>query len=378
MGRSTSALKRPENRHGSNNPMTRGDDICTALHRATGLVVDAGVSIAPYTTLKIGGPADFFVRAPDGKSLGRVLTAAENLALPVLVLGGGSNMIVSDRGFRGLAVKVETPTSLRNRGTVIHEDGQEVVIQVEPGCQTAGIARWTAQLGLSGLEWACGIPGTIGGAIAGNAGAYDGDMKAVVNAVTFWSPGQASTGFPSRICTVSGGKMAFGYRSSLLKSPGSGVVIGAELRLGRATPAELLQRINRFEASRRARQPTERSCGSVFRNPPGKFAGQLIEQAGLKGHRIGDAQISLLHGNYIVNRGAATAHDIAILIEEVRDRIFVGTDIFLETEVVLSGDWSTDGGPTNSDDAREGPDGVGVAAQPKTDAATATLGDRNG
>lgn len=132
--------------------MTRSDVIRFALHGETGLPVDTGVPIAPYTTLKIGGPADFFMRAPNGESLGRLLTTAENLALPVLVLGGGSNVVVSDRGFRGLAIKVETPNYLRNRGTVIYEDGQEVLIQVEPGCQTAGIARWTAHLGLSGLD----------------------------------------------------------------------------------------------------------------------------------------------------------------------------------------------------------------------------------
>ncbi len=359
--------------------MTRSDVIRFALHGETGLPVDTGVPIAPYTTLKIGGPADFFMRAPNGESLGRLLTTAENLALPVLVLGGGSNVVVSDRGFRGLAIKVETPNNLRNRGTVIYEDGQEVLIQVEPGCQTAGIARWTAHLGLSGLDWACGIPGTLGGAIAGNAGAYDGDMKAVVRAVTFWSPGRAGTGLPaSRVCTVSGSEMAFGYRSSRLKSPGSGVVLGAELRLGRTSPAELLQRIDRFEASRRTRQPTERSCGSVFRNPPGKFAGQLIEQAGLKGHRIGDAQISLLHGNYIVNRGTATARDIISLIEAVRERVLLDTDIFLETEVMLTGDWSSDGDPLDPDDTRKEASRVTLKATPVTDAVRSPLGERNG
>ncbi|NDF37850.1 MAG: FAD-binding protein [Proteobacteria bacterium] len=127
--------------------MTRSDVIRFALHGETGLPVDTGVPIAPYTTLKIGGPADFFMKAPNGESLGRILTTAENLALPVLVLGGGSNVVVSDRGFRGLAIKVETPTNLRNRGTVIYEDGQEVLIEVEPGCQ---FARWVSEYRAAG------------------------------------------------------------------------------------------------------------------------------------------------------------------------------------------------------------------------------------
>ncbi|MSQ43145.1 MAG: UDP-N-acetylmuramate dehydrogenase [Chloroflexi bacterium] len=359
--------------------MTISDSTRTALHRETGLPVETNVQLAPYTTLKIGGPADFFIRAPDGVSLGHILTASVNLGLQVLVLGGGSNVVISDRGFRGLGIKVETRTSLRNRGTIVDEDGPGVVIQVEPGCQTAGIARWTAQAGWSGLDWACGIPGTIGGAIAGNAGAYDGDMKAVVNAVTYWSP--APTGIGSRsshICTVSGNEMAFGYRTSRLKTPGSGVVLGAELRLGRATPTELQERIDRFETSRRARQPTERSCGSVFRNPPGMFAGQLVEQSGLKGHRFGDAQISLLHGNYIVNRGTATSHDIYSLIVAVRDRILRDTGIALETEVILAGDWPADEHAVGSDSANPMAEALHREANSRAEVTTTGVGERNG
>ncbi len=359
--------------------MTQSDVTRTALHGETRLPVDTDVQLAPYTTLKIGGPADYFVRAPDGASLDRILTACETLGVPVLVLGGGSNIVVSDRGFRGLAIKVETPTSLRNRGSIVHEDAHGAVIQVEPGCQTAGIARWTAQAGWSGLDWACGIPGTIGGAIAGNAGAYDGDMKGVVKTVTFWSPSRpGSDSLPSRVYTVSGDEMAFGYRTSRLKTPGSGVVLGAQLRLGRATPTELQERIDRFETSRRSRQPTERSCGSVFRNPSGLYAGQLVEQAGLKGHRIGDAQISSLHGNYIVNRGTATAHDIYALMAVVRNRVLLDTGVSLETEVLLVGDWSTDQTSVRDDSASASPEGAYQDARTRPDVATTGGSEPNG
>lgn len=359
--------------------MTRSDVTRTALHRETRLPVETNVPLAPYTTLKIGGPADYFIKAPDGASLGHVLTACETLGIPVLVLGGGSNIVVSDRGFRGLAIKVETPTSLRNRGAIVHDDGQGVVIQVEPGCQTAGIARWTAQAGWSGLDWACGIPGTIGGAIAGNAGAYDGDMKAVVKSVTFWSPTRAGSEWPpSGVCTVSGDEMAFGYRSSRLKAPGNGVVLGAELSLGRAPTTELQERIDRFETSRRSRQPTERSCGSVFRNPPGLFAGRLVEQAGLRGHRIGDAQISSLHGNYIVNRGTATAHDIYTLVAVARNRVLVDTGISLETEVILVGDWPTDDGSDGDDSASARPEVYYREPQSRPEVAATGGSERNG
>lgn len=303
------------------------------LSYALRLHVDRDVPLAPYTSLKIGGPADFFVRARSAAELSRCLAEAYRRGLTWLLLGGGSNVLVADRGVRGLVVKVETASGRRNRAEVLEETADSVRLRCEAGALTAGVSRWTAALGFRGLEWACGIPGTIGGATAGNAGAYGGDMASTVERVRVWQPDG------DRVFAVN--EMAYAYRTSRLKrSPEPGAVIAVDLRLRRGDRDEALAQIEQNETRRRTNQPSERSCGSVFKNPSPLFAGQLIDACGLKGTAHGGAQISERHGNFIVNRGGARASDVVALMHLAKRRVQEEQGITLETEILFTGDWS--------------------------------------
>ncbi len=307
------------------------------LARATNLGVTHDAPLAPFTSLKVGGPAKLLIRASLPGELAACLGWAAASQVPVLVLGGGSNVVVADRGFPGLAIKVQASRQEIGAGTITDDHGTTVLVDVEAGCMTASVSRWAAREGLGGVEWACGIPGTIGGAVAGNAGAYDGDIASIADAVRAWVPGPtASTG---SVVVFANAEMGFDYRRSRFKDPGHGVVLGVRLRLKRADPERLLARIDELERTRRRRQPTERSCGSVFRNPPGDSAGRLLEAAGMKGHLRGDAQVSPVHANWIVNRGRATATDVAALMREGQATVFARDGIRLQPEVLLVGDW---------------------------------------
>ena len=337
------------------------------LTYATGVEVQCGVALGPYTTLKIGGPADYFVRARGAREVSRCLDAAHRAGLPWLLLGGGSNLLVADRGFRGLAIKVERPaTRQRNSADVLGIEDDAVYLRCDAGLQSAGLSRWTAALGWSGLEWACGIPGTIGGAAAGNAGAYGGDMQQIVQRVLAWFPGGERE--------IAGDEMGYAYRTSRFKrlgtlrnphpnplpggegigvpelrsgSLGSGdsvtgepaAILSVDLRLTPVDKGECLARIEENERQRREKQPAERSCGSVFKNPYPDAAGRLIDTAGLKGTRVGGAQISEKHGNFFVNRGDTSASDVIRLVRLARERVEQVHGVHLDTEILLVGDW---------------------------------------
>ena len=309
-----------------------------ALAFATGLDVQRDVPLGPYTSLKVGGPADLFGRARGATELVRCLDAAERLTTPWLVLGGGSNVLISDRGFRGLVVKAERPaTQQRNSAEVLAESAETVRLRCDAGLLTAGVARWTAGLGWTGLEWACGIPGTIGGAATGNAGAYGGDMASNVERVEAW--------FPDGERTLTVEEMGYAYRTSRFKRAESaerGVILTVELALAPGAREDALARIEANERQRHEKQPTERSCGSVFENPSPHSAGQLVESAGLKGTAAGGAQISEKHGNFFINRGGATAADIVALIRLARQRVVETHGVRLEIEILLTGDWQPD------------------------------------
>ncbi|MBI3970998.1 MAG: UDP-N-acetylmuramate dehydrogenase [Chloroflexi bacterium] len=303
------------------------------LTYAIGLEVQRDVPLGPYTSLKIGGPADFFTRARGAAELVRCLDAAQRLGVPWLLVGGGSNMLVSDRGFRGLAIKIERPAHMRRHSAkVLEETATGVRLRCDAGISTPGLARWTASLGWTGLEWACGIPGTIGGAAVGNAGAYGGDMAGLIERVRAW--------FPDGERVLDASEMAYGYRTSRFKrSAEPAAILSVDLRLAAGSSDEAIERIAAYETQRRAKQPAERSCGSVFKNPPGDFSGRLIETAGLKGTAVGDAQISEKHGNFFVNRGSARAADVIALTRLARARAQDVHGVRLEIEILLAGDW---------------------------------------
>ena len=245
-------------------------------------------------------------------------------------------MLISDRGFRGLAIKVEAPPGQRNRGEVLEETGQAVRLRCQAGAFSAGLARWTAGLGWHDLEWACGIPGTIGGAAAGNAGAYDGDMARSVERVRAWFPeGERTWRGPRWSTPTAPPASSAAARTAARGDPRRGPAPDARARQDAA-----LARIEAYERQRREKQPTERSCGSVFKNPPSDHAGRLIDVAGLKGTAVGGAQISLKHGNFFVNRGQARAADVVALIRLARRRVEEESGVRLETEILFAGDWA--------------------------------------
>lgn len=299
------------------------EELCAELE-AVGLSVQREAPLAPHTSLRIGGPADLLAIATTAAELATAVAAAERRGVAWWILGGGSNLLISDRGVRGLTILN------RCRAWAIRP-GQR--LWAEGGVPLAGLARATIQAGLSGLEWAVSIPGTVGGAIVGNAGAHGGCMADHLVTVDLLLP-------PTTRVTWPASELALTYRSSMLKD-GSlrAVVLGAELQLTADSLGAARRRADEYLAYRRRTQPVEASAGSIFRNPPGDYAGRLIEAAGLKGAREGQAQVSLLHANFIINLGGATAADVRRLIERVRRRVEEQAGICLELEIVCQGEW---------------------------------------
>jgi UDP-N-acetylmuramate dehydrogenase len=216
------------------------------------------------------------------------------------------------------------------------------VLWAESGVSIGAIARQAAQMGWTGLEWAATIPGTVGGAVVGNAGAFGGDTSGSLKVVEILQRMEADN--PSQVRaerkSLAPGEMDFGYRSSLLrKNPGQAVVLSAEFVLRRCDPSEAVARIGQFLARRRETQPSGSSLGSMFKNPPGDYAGRLIEAAGLKGHRVGNAEISRQHANFFINLGDAKAEDIRALLELARKMVREKFGVDLEPEIILAGDW---------------------------------------
>jgi UDP-N-acetylmuramate dehydrogenase len=233
---------------------------------------------------------------------------------------------VADKGFRGLVVE--------NRALDFAIDDTSDTVHAEAGVPVAVLARETAARGYAGLEWAIGIPGTIGGAIVSNAGAFDGSMADVVRRVSILD--QAG-----QIRELTPRELSLGYRTSRFREKASReeAILSANLSLAPESTEVLRRRMIAYDSLRRERQPTKPSAGSVFKNPPGLFAGQLIEEAGLKGRAIGEAQVSSKHANYIVNLGSAKAEDVQRLISLIREEIWTRFDVQLELEIELVGEW---------------------------------------
>ncbi|MBC7223733.1 MAG: UDP-N-acetylmuramate dehydrogenase [Anaerolineae bacterium] len=279
-----------------------------------------------HTSFRIGGPADLWVAVPDATRLAEVVAAAQDLEVPATVLGGGTNVLVSDRGIRGLVTRFRAPVG---RPEAVSEGRY----RVSCGAPLAGLARWAVRQGLAGLEWAVGIPGTVGGAVLGNAGAYGGCMADVLERVEVWERGQHRW--------VERDDLAMGYRTTAWKaSPTRPVLLTAEVRLAPAAPDVLKGKAEAYQEARQVRQPKEPSAGSVFRNPAEAPAGRLIEEAGLKGFRIGDAMVSPVHANYIVNVGSASAQDVWALMQHIQDVVLARFGIHLEPEIERLGEWT--------------------------------------
>ena len=296
-----------------------------ALYETFGDKVKENVSLAPYTSARIGGPADIFLSADTSAELARIVKLLWENQMPFTMLGGGSNVLVSDRGVRGVVVLN------RAKGVKFHA-GDQPSVTVESGVVFSNLANRCASKGLAGLEWAATVPGTVGGAVYGNAGAFGGDMAGnLVSAELLTEAGKQ---------TFTVEQMEYGYRTSVLKrGEVKAVVLSAELALKNSTKEEVTVKIQQFSAHRKTTQPPGASMGSMFKNPPGDYAGRLIEAAGLKGARIGNAEISPVHGNFFVNHDNTKADDIRALIELAQKTVKEKEGVELELEIELIGEW---------------------------------------
>ena len=296
------------------------------LYARFGDKVKEDIPLAPYTSARIGGPADVFITAETAAELAQIVKFLWKQEMAFTLLGGGSNVLVSDKGVRGVVVMN------RAKGVKFHVSDQPSVT-VESGVVFSNLANRCASKGLAGLEWAATVPGTLGGAVYGNAGAFGGDI--------------AGNLISTEILTANGREkftveqMGYGYRTSVLKRGElKGVVLLVELALKNSTREDATVKIQQFSAHRKATQPPGASMGSMFKNPPGDYAGRLIESANLKGARIGNAEISPVHGNFFINHGATKAQDIRALIQLVQKTVKEKQGVELELEVELIGDWN--------------------------------------
>lgn len=277
-----------------------------------------------HTTFRIGGPADALALPKTPEEVAEVVRFCHEHAQPYYVLGNGSNLLVSDEGYRGIVLQL-----YRNFND-IQVNGE--MITVQSGAMLAAVARTAYQNGLTGLEFASGIPGTIGGAVVMNAGAYGGEMKHVLREVTVLTKEGEVLAIPAKA-------LELGYRTSVIPKNGW-IVLGAVLQLKKGDPEQILARMEELKEQRITKQPLDLpSAGSTFKRPDGYFAGKLIMDAGLRGFTVGGAQVSEKHCGFVVNRRNATAADVWELICEVKRRVKEMTGVELEPEVKLLGDF---------------------------------------
>ena len=283
--------------------------------------------LARYTSMKIGGPADYFVEADNGAALAEVLISLRRHQVPLCLLGNGSNVLVSDRGVRGAVIRLAGEF----KKIAWRERGEFVEIDVGAAYAVTQLVRQAARQGYAGLEFAEGIPGSVGGALVMNAGAYGSEFEKVVTRVEAINSDGQPAGFSRE-------QMTFSYRDSHL--PAGTVVTRLQLRLRRDEAAQVGSKLRELVGKRKSSQPSGfPNSGSMFRNPPGDFAGRLIEAAGLKGQRIGQAQIAERHANFIVNLGGAKATDVRRLMETAQEEVRRRFNINLIAEVKFLGDW---------------------------------------
>jgi UDP-N-acetylmuramate dehydrogenase len=278
-----------------------------------------------YTAWKIGGPADALLEPSSADELIRALSKArEHGGIPVTVLGGGTNVLVLDGGIRGLTIRLAR--SLANVKTI------DTSVVAEAGVLYPVLAKATAGRGLAGLEFGTGIPGTVGGAVYMNAGAYGGETRDFLDWADVYKP---ETGAVER---VSNADLGLSYRRSVLHDRPGWVVLRAAYTLVPGDPEELKARIKEFRAIRMNGSPNRPSCGSTFKRPEGDFPGRVIEAAGLKGTRVGQIEVSPVHANYFVNHGGGTANDALKLIEHVKETVLATLGVELEMEVEVVGE----------------------------------------
>ena len=291
-------------------------ELCADLE----IVFKENVPMSALTTFKIGGAARFYAEADNSFHLSKLVKLCNETGLKYIVIGKGSNIIVNDNGLDMLVIRLTGELAKITRL-------DDRTLHCGAGMSLMGLCREAENLSLSGLEFAWGIPGSVGGAAFMNAGAYGGEMKDVVMSVTHIDR-------DGKIGTIKSGSLDFGYRTSVYRQNGF-TIIGVTVRLRLDNRTEIRNRMDDFMGRRKDKQPLEYpSAGSVFRRPVGAFAGGLIEQCGLKGRSVGGAQVSTKHAGFIINTGSATAEDVKQLIKLVQDTVKKETGFVLEREVI--------------------------------------------
>jgi UDP-N-acetylmuramate dehydrogenase len=279
--------------------------------------------MSKHTTFKIGGPADYFVMPASAEEVSRVVKIAKEYNLPITIVGNGSNMLVLDKGIRGLVLNFSSAMA-----DIREQDG---VIIAGAGALLKDVSNFAAEKSMFGMEFAIGIPGSIGGAVFMNAGAYEGDTSSVVSAATAVCP-------DGDIRRFTRDELAFSYRHSCFQENGC-LICEVELNLKQGTRNFIRSKMDDFTMRRESKQPLEMpSAGSTFKRPTGHFAGTLIEQAGLKGLRVGGAEVSRKHAGFVVNAGGATAKDVLNLIKKVQELVYEHAGVRLEPEVRIIGE----------------------------------------
>lgn len=276
-----------------------------------------------HISFRVGGPADALVEAADEETVGNVLALCREKGIPCYVLGNGTNVLVKDEGYRGVILKIG-----REMGhiSVTEEEDGSFLIRAGAGALLSAIASRALEQSLTGMEFAAGIPGSLGGAVVMNAGAYGGEMKDILRSVRLLTP-------EGEIITRTPEELRMGYRYSIVPKMGY-TVLSAEIRLQKGDPAEIKGKMDDLAKQRRDKQPLEYpSAGSTFKRPAGHFAGKLIQDAGLRGYTVGGAQVSEKHCGFVVNRGGASASDILQVMADVQRLVEKTSGVLLEPEV---------------------------------------------
>ena len=304
----------------------------TVLRWITEIVGMPGVLVeepmSRHTTFRIGGAADVIIEPPGEKQLAAVIKMLKRFKVPYFVMGNGSNLLVGDGGIRGAVIKISGTMS---KCSV--DENDDTIIHAESGVKLSKLANTALNNALTGFEFAAGIPGTLGGAVFMNAGAYGGEMKNVIKEVSFIDTEDCS------IHTVPVHECDFGYRKSRF-SDGGAIITGASVQLENGDMSEIRAKMDDLAERRRSKQPLDKpSAGSTFKRSEGYFAGTLIQDAGLKGYRIGGAEVSQKHAGFVINVGGATAKDVRELIDYVRAEVKKKYGVELEPEVKFVGEF---------------------------------------
>lgn len=301
------------------------------LNSSTGQIkIRPNQDLSLFTTFRIGGPAEFMARVTDTAQVEAALEWAEGMDLPVTSIGGGSNLLVDDAGIPGLVLAVRASGKAAEEMVRVEEDSTSARVWVPAQMPISRLGHLSAERGWFGLVWCAGLPGVVGGAVVNNAGAHGGEMIDHLESIDVLRLENRE------LETWPAAKLNASYRYTILKHaprPRDIVVLGATFRLPRDESAELEKQAKEFSRWRRQAQPTGACAGSVFTNPDGTYAGYLIDQAGLKGRRVGGVQISELHGNFLVNSGDATAEHVRELIQLIQDEVYRQFEIRLVPEI---------------------------------------------